>query len=119
MKTPDHLKPVVAILAAELKRQQEQSGPYGALHYLSVNDEDEAHLEGSVDLGAVAEALWPKPTHQHKKGGLYTKMMDATHSETEEAMTVYMGADGRIWVRPKAMFDEADRFAPLEKSDAQ
>jgi integrase len=56
-------------------------------------------------------------THRHKKGGLYTKLMEATHSETEEAMVVYQGDDGRTWVRPKAMFEEAGRFEPLGQSD--
>jgi len=59
------------------------------------------------------------PTHRHYKGGLYQKLFDATHSETEELMTVYLTADGRPFVRPKAMFDEKlpdgrARFAVME-----
>lgn len=59
------------------------------------------------------------PTHRHYKGDLYQKLFDATHSETEEMMTVYLTADGRPFVRPKAMFDEnlpdgRPRFAPIE-----
>lgn len=58
------------------------------------------------------------PTHRHYKGGFYCKLFDATHSETEELMTVYLTADGRPFVRPKAMFDDTlpdgqRRFAPL------
>jgi hypothetical protein len=52
-------------------------------------------------------------THMHKKGGLYTKLMEATHSETKELLVIYQGEDGQTWARPKAMFDEADRFTPL------
>lgn len=54
---PKHLALVSSALVAELKRQQEQSGPYGALHYLSVNDEGEAHVEGSIDLAALTKAV--------------------------------------------------------------
>ena len=58
------------------------------------------------------------PTHRHYKGGLYCKLFDAMHSESEEMMTVYLTADGRPFVRPKAMFDDTlpdgqRRFAPL------
>ena len=56
-------------------------------------------------------------THRHKKGGLYTKLMEAVHSETEEPMVVYQGEDGRTWVRPKAMFEEPGRFEPVVQSD--
>lgn len=49
----------------------------------------------------------------HKKGGLYTKLMEATHSETKELLVIYQGEDGQTWARPKAMFNEADRFTPL------
>lgn len=58
------------------------------------------------------------PTHRHYKGGLYCKLFDATHSETEEMLTVYLTEDGRPFVRPKAMFDDTlpdgrRRFAPI------
>ena len=46
------------------------------------------------------------PTHQHYKGGYYRELHRATHSETEEALVVYQTPDGRVWVRPAAMFDE-------------
>ena len=60
------------------------------------------------------------PTHRHYKGGLYRKLFDARHSETEELLTVYQSADGRHWVRPTAMFDERLpdgrlRFAPINE----
>jgi hypothetical protein len=63
------------------------------------------------------ESPW-QPTHRHYKGGLYRELHRALHSETEEALVVYQSADGRIWVRSAAMFDEAlpdgrPRFALL------
>jgi hypothetical protein len=51
---------------------------------------------------------------QHREGGLYLKLHEATHSETGEIMVVYAcAASGDIWVRPKAMFDEPVRFKPV------
>lgn len=45
-----------------------------------------------------------EPTHRHYKGGLYTWIGEALHSETEEPLTVYLSADGRMWCRPAEMF---------------
>ena len=43
--------------------------------------------------------------YRHFKGGQYTVLGVATHSETLEDMVVYRSdADGSVWVRPKAMF---------------
>ncbi len=60
-----------------------------------------------------------KATHRHYKGGLYQKLFDATHSETEELLTIYLTSDGRPFARPKAMFDGLTddgtrRFAPID-----
>lgn len=61
-------------------------------------------------------------TYRHYKGGLYLKLCDALHTETNEMMTVYVCAvRGTVYTRPKAMFDEmvttADytgpRFIPM------
>lgn len=62
-----------------------------------------------------------KATHRHYKGGLYQKLFDATHSETEEQLTIYLTSDGRPFARPKAMFDGLTddgqkRFAPIGDS---
>jgi len=59
-----------------------------------------------------------QPTHRHYKGGLYRVLFEATHSETEEAMTIYQTPDGRHWARPAAMFNETlpdgrKRFEPI------
>jgi hypothetical protein len=60
-----------------------------------------------------------KATHRHYKGGLYQKLFDATHSETDELLTIYLTSDGRPFARAKAMFDGLTddgqrRFAPIE-----
>jgi hypothetical protein len=61
-------------------------------------------------------------THRHYKGGLYQKLFDAVHTETEEPMTVYRTPDGRAWCRPKAMFDGevggVPRFAAIPTGES-
>lgn len=61
-------------------------------------------------------------TFQHYKGGVYLKLCEAMHTETEEAMVVYACAvSGMVFCRPKKMFegqveDESytgPRFIPL------
>ena len=64
-------------------------------------------------LVAAAEA----PTHRHRKGGLYRLLGVAQHTETGEVLAVYRGQDGRLWARPKAMFEDG-RFTPLEPAEA-
>jgi hypothetical protein len=46
--------------------------------------------------------------YKHYKGNLYHVIGAARHSETLEEMVVYqrLYADYRLWVRPKAMFQE-------------
>lgn len=60
-------------------------------------------------------------THRHYKGGLYYKLFDALHTETQENMTVYLHVwphDGGAYARPQLMFDGKNddgqiRFDPL------
>jgi len=60
--------------------------------------------------------------YRHYKGGLYLKMCEARHSETDEIMVVYTCAvSGDVFCRPQHMFyDEVEwegrlqpRFAPV------
>lgn len=45
--------------------------------------------------------------YTHYKGGLYSKICEARHTETEEDLVVYMCAvSGDVFARPKAMFYE-------------
>ena len=64
----------------------------------------------------------PVGRYRHYKGGEYEVVGDARHSETLERLAVYRSlADGRLWVRPTAMFlgtvvfgdGTVRRFAPV------
>lgn len=63
-------------LLDELKRQYDESGPYGALHYFSPSEDGKVQLEGGIDLEAmakVAEQAQPlakvSVKTMHKSGG--------------------------------------------------
>ena len=46
-------------------------------------------------------------TYRHYKGNIYKVICIAKHSETLEDMIVYQGVDdGKIWVRPKSMWND-------------
>lgn len=58
---------------------------------------------------------------RHYKGGIYELVGAATLESDLTPMTVYRSADGALWVRPTAVFDEmieldgkpVRRFSPL------
>lgn len=61
-------------------------------------------------------------SYRHYKGGLYVKMCEALHTETDELMVIYTSAaTGQIFCRSKAMFEDSvttetytgPRFTPL------
>lgn len=48
---------------------------------------------------------------QHKKGGIYTRVLDI--AQRDDVLTLYVShGDGTWWVRPKRMFDDG-RFSPV------
>ena len=56
--------------------------------------------------------------YRHFKGGEYTVLAVAKHTETQEEMVVYKSdATGDVWVRPKSMFldkkGDTDRFTKI------
>ena len=63
---------------------------------------------------------------RHYKGGLYEWVGDAILESDLTPMTVYRAADGRLWVRPTAVFvelvdvdgDMVPRFAAEREPDA-
>ena len=57
-----------------------------------------------------------KPTHVHKKGGLYeeaTRAICTDDVEAGETVVLYVAEDGCTYVRAARMFDEAGRFIEL------
>ena len=58
------------------------------------------------------------PTHVHvKTGRLYRVLMETRWESNLDEVVVYEGADGNIWVRPKAQFYDG-RFQEVPKSDS-
>lgn len=53
-----------------------------------------------------------QPTHRHKKGGLYRVLGDAIWEPDRTPAVIYDDAEGTVWVRPKAEFDDG-RFTKL------
>lgn len=60
--------------------------------------------------------------YRHFKGGYYTVVGEATHSETLDPMVIYKSAkDNKLWVRPRELFlakkmidgREVDRFSAI------
>lgn len=46
-------------------------------------------------------------TYRHYKGGLYVKLHEAMHADTEEIFIVYACAvRGGVFIRPKSAFEE-------------
>jgi hypothetical protein len=61
-----------------------------------------------------------KKYRHYKRGGVYTVIGIARHSETDEALVVYQAEyDHQLWARPAAMFleeiDGVPRFSEVEE----
>ena len=63
----------------------------------------------------------PEPgLYRHYKGGLYTLLATARHSETEEWHVVYRSeAEGTLWIRPLAMWAELVGETPRFRREGQ
>ncbi|GBQ92830.1 hypothetical protein AA23498_1560 [Acetobacter nitrogenifigens DSM 23921 = NBRC 105050] len=59
------------------------------------------------------ELLAPPGRYRHYKGGFYTVLGVARHSETEEPLVVYRSeTQGGLWVRPLSMWLETVNSQP-------
>lgn len=63
-------------------------------------------------MNLQASPKW-RPTHRHKKGGLYRKLGQAVLETDRSDVVIYDDADGTVWVRPIAEFSDNARFTPL------
>lgn len=62
-------------------------------------------------LEASGEA---RPTHRHRKGGLYQVLMRGTHEKDLQPVVIYRAtAGGAVWVRYASEFDDG-RFTPID-----
>lgn len=71
------------------------------------------YLARADEVIAAYEAAGNTPTHRHRKGGLYQLLGYGPHTETGELFAIYRDAEGKLWSRPAAMFDDG-RFTPIE-----
>ena len=55
-----------------------------------------------------------RPTHRHRKGGLYRVITRGVWEPERRAVVIYDDADGITWVRPADEFDDG-RFTPLDQ----
>lgn len=53
------------------------------------------------NMKGLTNTIW-----RHYKGGLYTVIDIAIHTETNEEMVVYTNSNGKMFARPLAMFVE-------------
>lgn len=44
-------------------------------------------------------------TYQHYKGDIYTLLHIAEHTETNELFVIYSNEEGKVWARPKDMWE--------------
>lgn len=62
-------------------------------------------------LEASGEA---RPTHRHRKGGLYQVLMRGVHEKDLQPVVIYRAtSDGAVWVRYASEFDDG-RFTPID-----
>ena len=53
-----------------------------------------------------------RPTHRHAKGGLYRVLGEGIWETDRTIAVIYQDADGTVWMRPKAEFDDG-RFSKI------
>lgn len=66
---------------------------------------------------AVAPSPW-RPTHQHRKGGLYRVIGRGLIEASKAPAVIYEAEDGTLWVRPETEFDDG-RFTPLPQKEGR
>lgn len=59
-----------------------------------------------------------KPTHRHRKGGLYRVLAEATWEPDRSLVVIYDDETGKIWVRRKTDFEDG-RFVRLDPENAE
>lgn len=65
------------------------------------------HVAREVEIPSKVTSTIKPGQYIHYKGGRYTVIGVARHSETLEPMIVYKSSKGDLWVRPEHMFHES------------
>ena len=59
-----------------------------------------------MNMPSPAQSFQQFHPYRHHKGGLYLKLCEARHADTDEVLVVYAcAASGDVFCRPKADFD--------------
>ena len=76
----------------------------------------EMALKLAQQRGAAKRAEDFKPTHRHRKGGLYQELMRGRLEKDLTPVVIYRAEDGSVWVRSEAEFDDGrfTRVTPRE-----
>lgn len=89
---------------------------------ISQDEIDAFRLGYRAKQAEPTDEVAPLKIYRHYKGGLYKLIAEANlESDSSKTMTVYQGADGRIWTRPSVEFfelvefngEKMPRFSPL------
>lgn len=60
----------------------------------------------------MSKSDW-KPTHRHRKGGLYRVVASGVWEADRSPVVIYDDEEGQVWVRPTEEFEDG-RFAILD-----
>ncbi|MEM9709273.1 MAG: DUF1653 domain-containing protein [Pseudomonadota bacterium] len=66
---------------------------------------------GGETLGGALGRAW-RPTHRHRKGGLYRLVGQGVYEPDRSPVAIYDDRDGTIWIRPLDEFNDG-RFDPV------
>ena len=59
----------------------------------------------------------PGRRYKHKKGGTYTVLHIAEHTERDETLVIYQHSTGSIHARPRDNWEDPGRFVEIEPED--
>lgn len=70
----------------------------------------------TYDSGGDQETKIFRPTHQHRKGGMYRVIARGYQESDQTPVVVYEGRNGAVWTRPADEFDDG-RFTALREGE--
>lgn len=92
------------IIEKEGKKFIQTVNPYGEAY----EENEPMEIKENVDYGMVITIKnlqdEAEGVYRHYKGGIYTILKEATHTENEEKLIIYLDEEGNVWARPREMF---------------